>query len=188
MRRRFHLSRDGAEVVELTIVQPHYPPWNGSPAYRDPSVITDFIVHHEDGPWNESPEAVDAQHRAQGWAGIGYTWVIGKDGTIYQGRPIDMVPAAAQDDNTNSVDVSLTGDFEPGTEGYCGKPTDAQLESLKKLSVYAHQRIPTIVRTIGHRDVAKIKEDPSVSTACPGQTLYDLLPEIRAYVMAHRND
>jgi hypothetical protein len=58
------------------------------------------------------------------------------------------------------------------------------MNSLKALCLWAHQQIPSISRTIGHRDVAKIEGDPSVSTACPGQTLYDLLPEIRAYVHA----
>jgi N-acetylmuramoyl-L-alanine amidase len=168
----------------LNIVQPNYAPPNGSPAYRELSQITGFVVHHEDGPWDETPLQVDAQHRAQGWCMIGYTWVIGKDGTVYQGRPMNMVPAAAEDYNTASVDVSLTGDFQPGTPGYDGSPTPEQLQSLKDLCVYAHQQIPSIERIIGHRDVAGMENDPSVATACPGQTLYDLLPEIRAYVAA----
>ena len=168
--------------MSINIQQPAYPPPNGSPAYRDPSQITSFIIHHEDGPWDETPLQVDAQHRAQGWCMIGYTWVIGKDGTIYQGRPMKMVPAAAEDMNTASVDVSLTGDFQPGTEGYCGSPTPAQLQSLKELCLWAHQQIPSIAQTIGHRDVATIMHDPSVATACPGETLYGLIPEVRDYV------
>ena len=112
---------------------------------------------------------------------IGYSWVIGEDGTVYQGRPLEMVPAAAEDDNTASVDVSLTGNFQSDDPGYTGPPTTAQIQSLKDLCVFAHQKIPTIARIIGHRDVAQMKGDPSVATACPGDKLYALLPEIRAY-------
>lgn len=168
----------------LVIKQPEYPPWNGSPAYRDLSEVTAFIIHHEAGPRDETPEAVDAQHRAQGWAGIGYTWVIGEDGTIYQGRPMNMVPAAAQDMNTESVDVSLTGNFQSDDPGYTGPPTAAQILALKQLCLWAHQPEQglSLMRTIGHRDVAIIKGDPSVATACPGNELYILLPEIRQYV------
>lgn len=169
----------------MNIIQPNYPPPNGTPSYRDLSAVTDFIVHHEDGPWDETPLQVDAQHRSQGWDMIGYTFVIGKDGTVYQGRPMNMVPSAAYGRNTQSVDVSLTGDFQPGTEGYCGSPTPEQIQSLKDLAVYVHQQIPSIERTIGHRDVATLfypKDTGDYSTACPGDTLYALLPEIRQYV------
>ena len=165
----------------MNIVQPNYPAWAGSPAYREFSVVTDEIIHHGDDDWNASPLSIDAQHRSQGWCGIGYHFVIGKDGTIYRGRPLDMVPAAAQDDNTKSVDICLTGDFQPGTEGYDGEPTAEQIQSLKQLSVYVHQQIPGIERIVGHRDVAKMENDPSVATACPGDALYARLGEIRAY-------
>lgn len=166
----------------MNIEQPAYPAWNGTPAYRDPSQIVAFIIHHEAGPRDETPLQVDAQHRAQGWDGIGYTWVIGEDGTVYWGRPIKMVPAAAQDMNTVSVDVSLTGNFQSDDPGYTGPPTDAQIQALKDLCVWAHQQIPSINQIDGHRDVAMIMEDPSVATACPGNILYAMLPEIRAYV------
>lgn len=174
--------------MSIVIKQPGYPPPNGTPAYREPSVITDFIIHHEDGLLSETPIQVDAQHRAQGWDMIGYTWVIGEDGTIYQGRPVNMVPSAAYGRNTQSVDVSLTGDFQPGTPGYNGSPTLAQIKSLKELCLYAHQTIPTIERTIGHRDVATMfypDDTGDYSTDCPGTTLWLLIPEIRAYVSAN---
>lgn len=168
----------------MIIKQPDYPPWNGSPAYRAPSVVTDFIVHHGAGPRDESPLAIDAQHRSQGWVGIGYTWVIGEDGTIYQGRPINMVPAAAEDYNTASVDVCLTGNFQSDDPGYTGPPTSAQMQSLYALCVDAHQQIPSIERIIGHRDVAGMENDPSVATACPGDKLYEQLPALRDHTAA----
>ncbi len=171
----------------MTIVHPDYPAWAGSPAYRDESSISDFIVHHSDGSPDQTPLEIDHEHRAEGWCGIGYTWVIGKDGTVYQGRPVGMVPSAAYGRNEQSVDVCLLGDFQPGTAGYVGAPTVAQVQSLKELSVYAHQKIPTLERIIGHRDVATLfyPSDPGdYATACPGDALEALLAEVRAYTAA----
>lgn len=164
----------------MKIEQPAYPPPNGTPAYRDLKVVTDLIIHHSDGPEDQSPLAIDQEHRGNGWVMIGYHYVIAGDGTISEGRPLGMVPAAAQDDNTDSIDVCVLGDFQPGTDGYNGSPTPAQLASLKELSVYLHKLVPSIERTIGHRDVAGMEHDPSVATSCPGDTLYALIPQIKA--------
>lgn len=170
--------------IQIKIVQPDYPAWAGTPAYRDPSVVKDLIFHHGDDDWNTSPLAIDAQHRSQGWDGIGYHFVITKDGTIYRGRPINMIPAAAEGDNYASIDVCWCGDFQPGTEGYDGTPSPEQIASAKTLSVYLHQTVPTIQRIGGHRDVSYWVGCPGDATACPGDSAYALLPAIRSYTAA----
>jgi N-acetylmuramoyl-L-alanine amidase len=171
----------------VNIVQPNYP----APAFamtpRDVSQVAYEIIHHSDGAPDQSPLDIDAEHRAEGWSMVGYSFMISGDGTVYKGRPDNVVPAAAQDLNTASVDICLLGDFEPGTDGFQSEVPAAQLQALKDLSVYVHQRFPTIERTIGHRDVSGIVGDPSVSTACPGDVLYDLIPSIKAYVGAKLN-
>jgi N-acetylmuramoyl-L-alanine amidase len=175
-------------VTTPNIVHPDYPAWSGTPAFRSitDGTVTALIIHHGDDALDTTPLAIDAQHRSQGWDGIGYHYVIPGDGTIYSGRPLTMVPAAAEDYNTASVDVCLCGDFQPGTDGYDGSPTPAQVESLKLLSAWLHEAIPSIERTIGHRDVAVITGHPDVATACPGDSLYALLPAIKAYVEANK--
>jgi len=152
---------------------------------RPVSEITDLIIHHSDGPGNQDILAIDQEHRAEGWAMIGYSYVIAGNGMIYKGRPDNVVPSAAYGRNTQSVDVCLLGDFQPGTDGFQSSVPVAQLQSLKDLSVYLHQQFPTIVRTIGHRDVATLyypQDEGDYSTACPGTVLWDLLPQIRSYV------
>lgn len=169
----------------MNIVQVNYPAPNGEMSPRQLSQITDLVIHHSDGPWEQSALEIDAEHRAEGWCEIGYNFVIGKDGTIWAGRPLQYVPSAALGRNLESVNVCLTGDFEPGTPGFCGHPTDAQVQSLKELSVHLHRALPTIVRTIGHRDVAPMfypGNEAEYATACPGANLYALLSEIKSYV------
>lgn len=168
--------------MSIVTKQPDYPPPAFAMTPRDLSAITYEIIHHSDGPPDQDPLAIDQEHRAEGWAMIGYDYVIAGDGTIYKGRPDDVVPAAAEGLNTPSVDVCLLGDFEPGTPGFQSTVPPVQLQALKDLSVYLHQRYPTIDRTIGHRDVAGIVGDSSDATACPGDVLYALLPEVKNYV------
>ena len=105
---------------------------------------------------------------AKGWAGIGYHYVIRKDGTIERGRPLAAVGAHAQGHNFDTVGINVTGNFD--TE----RPTAEQLASLERLLVFLCRiyDIEAGVTTIeGHRDVN--------ATDCPGDNLYRLLPQIR---------
>ena len=154
--------------------------------------VTDLIVHHSDGPQDQSPLAIDAEHRAENppFAMIGYNFVIAGDGTVYEGRPVGFVPSAAFGRNSVSIDVCLLGDYQPGTPGYNGQVPTAQLQALKDLSVAIHRQYPSIVRTIGHRDVASFYPEDErylYATACPGDTLYAYLPEVRKYTAAKIN-
>lgn len=171
----------------MVIKQPNYPPAAYDMAKRDASQILALIVHHSDGPADQDPLAIDREHRAQGWAMIGYNYVIAGDGTIYKARPDGFVPSAAYGYNTNSVNVVLLGDFQPGTPGAQDAVPAVQLQALKDLSVKLHQIYPSIVRTIGHRDVATLfypSDTADYATACPGDVLEALLPDVRAYTIA----
>lgn len=171
----------------MQIINPNYP----APAFdmtpRDLSQVSDLIIHHSDGPPDQDPLAIDQEHRNEGWSMIGYNFLIAGNGTVYGGRPTDVVPSAAYGRNSVSIDVCLLGDFEPGTTGFESSVPAAQLQSLKDLALLLHQHYPSIVRTIGHRDVASFfPNDPgSYSTACPGQVAYGLLAQVKAYVSAH---
>ncbi len=168
----------------MTQIQEHAYSWAKPLTMRDKSDVKYEIVHHSDGALTETVDEIHAQHLAQGWAGIGYHLVIYPDGSVHQGRPFDAVPAAAQDMNTDSIDICLIGDFDPGTDGFSGFPTQAQLDALVDVSVQVHKAYPAISATIGHRDVSAIVQDTSVATACPGHNLYTWLPQLREKVAA----
>lgn len=172
------------EYVKPNIVYPKYPSPQSQMAIRNASQIVEAIVHHSDGAPGQTPLEIDAEHRAENWAMIGYSYVIGQDGTIYKGRPDLFVPSAAYGENTQSIDICLTGDFQPGTPNFQSQIPGAQLNALKALLVFVHRSYPNITRTIGHRDVAKdFPDDPGqYSTACPGDVLENMLPALRTYV------
>lgn len=170
----------------MNIVQPKYPSPNGHMSIRLEREITDLIIHHTAGATTQTPLEIDAEHRARGMDMIGYNYVITPDGTVFSGRPDGFVPAAAYGRNSESVNVSVVGNFERDDIGYTGAPTPHQVRSLQELSVYLHAKYPSIVRTIGHRDVAPMfypypNNQGDYSTACPGSELYALIPAVKLY-------
>ena len=174
----------------MTILDAHLPPAAFPMVARRSSTITDFIVHHAAGATTQTVADIDAEHRAIGDAMIGYTWVITQGGAVYAGRAPDYVPAATFGRNKESVAVCLIGQLQEtglgsGDAPYTGPPTPAQIQSLEELCLWAHRQLPSIVRTIGHRDVATLfygDDEGDYSTACPGDACYALLPKIVSYV------
>jgi len=92
-----------------------------------PRTITDMVVvHHTGNPTDDdlSAEEINASHQAQGWACIGYHYVIRKDGTIEAGRPHWTVGAHAYKENYHTIGIHVCGNFE------LAEPTLAEGESL----------------------------------------------------------
>ncbi len=130
---------------------------------------TDTIVlHHTGNPTNDDLSAaqIHVSHKAQGWSGIGYHYVIRKDGTIERGRPHWTAGAHAEGENWHTIGVHLCGNFE------IAQPTDAQINSVSALlaDICCAYGLPTSA-IVGHRDL--------MSTACPGRNLYKLMQTIR---------
>lgn len=131
---------------------------------------TDMIViHHVGVPSGDiSAAQIHQAHLKNGWCGIGYHYVIRKNGIIERGRPLVTIGAYAYGQNDHTVGINVTGNFE------WEKPTTYQLKALANL-VTALCRIyhldPNMHTVVGHRDVN--------DTACPGRNLYAKLPDIR---------
>ena len=129
-----------------------------------------IVIHHTGNPYDDdlSAEEIHASHRAQGWAGIGYHYVIRKDGTVEAGRPHWTVGAHAYRENGHTIGIHVCGNFE------LAEPTGAQIEALAMLlaNLCTDYGLPIDDdHVVGHRDL--------MATACPGTNLYVLLPEIR---------
>lgn len=125
---------------------------------------TDYIVVHcaATRPSMDIGAAdIDRWHRAQGWACIGYHYVIRRDGTIEEGREEDAIGAHVSGHNTNSVGICLAGGV---TEKDVNKAennfTPQQFESLKALLQDLKKKYPQ-AKIQGHRDF------PGVKKLCP---------------------
>lgn len=51
-------------------------------------------------------------HKEQGWLDVGYHFIIRRDGTIEEGRPVDVVGSHVKDWNSRSVGVCLVGGID----------------------------------------------------------------------------
>ena len=61
------------------------------------------------------------------WSDIGYNFLIGGDGIVYEGRGWDLVGAHAVGHNSVSIGISFIGTFTDST------PTSAALNVAKQL-------------------------------------------------------
>ncbi|MGW1436844.1 peptidoglycan-binding protein [Streptomyces griseus] len=137
-------------------------PWKGTPATVSRSQRHEFFVHydgarHITATGHEVPRAIDRQHQAQGWAGIGYNFVIDQDGTVYEGRGWDLQGAHCPNHNVTGIGVqfAIGGDQEPSR---------AALASCRALYEEACRRYGRALAKRGHKD--------GFATLCPGTKLY----------------
>jgi len=143
--------------------------------YEERTSTETIVIHHAgfpDGDKDSSAEDIHKFHQeVNGWAGIGYHYVIRKDGTIEQGRKPLAIGAHALHFNKNSVGICVAGNFE------LAKPNHKQMDSLKLLSAWLCQKykINPLKKgaIVGHRDLN--------DTLCPGKNLYSKLGDIRRY-------
>ena len=69
-----------------------------------------IILHHAQAK-TCSVEDIHQWHLKKDWSGIGYHFLVRKDGTIYQGRPEDTIGAHAKGANHDSIGICAEGDF-----------------------------------------------------------------------------
>ena len=161
----------------MTIQQPKYPPPARSMTPRSASQITDMVIHHTAGNPAQTPLEIDRQHRNQGWAMIGYNLLVDREGHVFWGRPILFVPSAVSGHNTPTLNICLIGWFHPGHALSQTTIPAKQKKAFFEAAALLHGQYP-IVRTRGHRDYN--------ATACPGNVVYNMLPELRAYLTERR--
>ena len=187
MNRRKFLQMTGAALVgawmmPLAARAEHFPGWEPMIYKRFFSFTeyekrpgTEVIVVHHAGMSKDKDTTAAAIHKfhqeTNGWAGIGYHYLIRKDGMIEQGRLPDMIGAHAYGHNKNSVGICLAGNYD------IGKPPEIQVDALKELTAWLCRKYGINPwkdgAIVGHRDVC--------DTACPGKNLYKRLDELRAF-------
>lgn len=128
-----------------------------------------FIIHHVGSTDTDvSAAQIHEWHLKNGWSGIGYHYVIRKNGSIERGRPRDIVGAHTYGHNKKSIGINLVGNFEYAI------PQKEQIESAAKVIAalcHIYNILPDESTILGHRDLN--------ATLCPGKNLYEQLQCIR---------
>jgi N-acetylmuramoyl-L-alanine amidase len=167
-----------------------------------------FLVHHtaSSNAYSSAAGLIQATYAfhtsaAKGWSDVCYEFFIGRDGDVWEGRAGALTGPVVADATGGSQGfaqlICLLGDFTSQL------PTAAAQESLVKVLAWLSDRYdidispgattsfisrgsqrwaagtPITTPTItGHRDMS--------FTACPGDALYPLIPEIRTRAIAQR--
>ncbi|XP_075998708.1 peptidoglycan recognition protein 5 [Genypterus blacodes] len=108
--------------------------------------------------------SIQATHmKERGFADIGYNFLVGGDGTVYEGRGWGVVGAHTKGNNHDSLGIAFMGNFNEDT------PSTEAISSVNQLlrSGVSQGHLQPKFVLLGHRDLA--------NTACPGDKLYSSL-------------
>lgn len=124
--------------------------------------LTEGIVLHcsatEEGAYFDAKD-IDSWHKARGWKGIGYHYVILLDGTLNYGRDVDEIGAHVKGYNAATIGVCYIGGLRNG------KPADTmtEVQEITFLNLVHNLRqtfnYPLQVR--GHNELDASKACPS---------------------------
>lgn len=108
---------------------------------------------------------IDKWHKARGWQGIGYHYVVYRDGSVHIGRSEDKVGAHTSGHNANSIGVCYIGGVASDGKTPKDTRTNEQKVALRDLVAKLKDKYPNA--TIhGHYEFA--------AKACPSFKIKDL--------------
>lgn len=113
--------------------------------------ITLIIIHCSATPEGKdyTVQDIDRWHKARGWKGIGYHYVIYHDGSIHKGRPEEQVGAHCLNHNKHSIGICYIGGMTANNKKAKDTRTEAQKRSLRALLVELKQSYPRAL-IMGH--------------------------------------
>ena len=120
---------------------------------------TEIIIHctaTKEGQ-DFSVESVHKMHLANGWSGIGYNYLIYRNGEIWEGRPEECSGAHTTDHNSKSVGICYVGGLDKNGKAKDTR-TPQQIASMIWLCRLMHKKYPDATFH-GHREFA--------NKACP---------------------
>ena len=131
--------------------------------------FVDFLVVHSSATpvsMDIGVKEIDEWHRDKGWSGIGYHFVVRRNGDVQLGRPMNKQGAHVLRHNQNTLGICMIGgiDVEGDPENNF---TDEQFKSLYVLVqllshfYFVENQMTEVPKVCGHRDFEGTK------TLCP---------------------
>lgn len=127
--------------------------------------IQRLTVHHTHSAYN----ALWLQRRHQQMrddpkADIAYHFLIARDGTVYEGRPLGFIGSHSEADNRNNVGIALNGNFRQQA------PSVAQMQALRNLLEALRCPCAPLEGGWTHQDrkALKFQGQTDRQTDCPG--------------------
>lgn len=137
---------------------------------RSSADIKLLAIHHSVTSHDATPDKIAELHKVRGWGGIGYHFVITKDGNVYYVGDISTARANVYDMNDLVIGICMVGDFTKHL------PSDEQITSCHKLCQFFIDiaSVPNVKSwddVVGHKGMKMIAPDygrTSTGTLCPG--------------------
>jgi hypothetical protein len=124
------------------------------------SQLEGILIHHSVTKHDATADDIALLHKARGWAGIGYHFVITKDGVVHYVGDISTARAHVLNKNEKFLGIVLVGDFTKHL------PSDDQILSAHDLVKFFLTETPSIP-TLNNWDQLGGHKDQQ-ATACPG--------------------
>lgn len=132
--------------------------------------VTEIVVHWTETPTNKNigSEEINKIHLESGLNGIGYHYVIRRDGSLQRGRPINIQGehAPANKHNERSIGIVFVGGINvpsgtPNLENFISVQslTRSQFNTFDHLCRAFFARFPG-GQAVGHNDIDPIEDDP----------------------------
>ena len=125
--------------------------------------INEIILHCSATPEgkNFTVEDIDRWHRHdRHWKnGCGYHFVVHLDGSIHQGRPLEMVGAHCEGHNAHSIGICYIGGYAQDGKTPKDTRTELQKRAIRELVAKLRRDFPCC-RVTGHRDYNRKKACP----------------------------
>lgn len=135
-------------------------------------VIHHSVIYH--GNDLATMRAIQTLHRNdRGWADIGYHYLVGRNGTIYAARPLNVRGIHVARYNTGSVGVCLLGNFVNESL------TEEQRVSTLLICQWLTLVLPNMTHLAGHREF-------NPETQCPGENLTQFLDDAATWLNLQR--
>ncbi len=115
-----------------------------------------LVIHHSAVAPSAGPKRIADYHVEKlGWPGIGYHFVVGEDGILYQSNALETVSYHAAEANRCGVGICFLGSFMKKV------PPQTQLQAGAHLVAWLIQELDlTLDDVVGHQEV--------LDTRCPG--------------------
>ena len=97
--------------------------------------INRIFIHCSATPEGREHDVEDIRrwHKAKGWSDVGYHYVIKIDGTVEEGRSVNIDGAHSKGQNQDSIAICYIGGLNKGGKKSKDTRTDAQRDSLDDL-------------------------------------------------------
>ncbi|CAD1474526.1 unnamed protein product, partial [Heterotrigona itama] len=131
---------------------------------QDPAPFV--LIHHSDSDSCTTQAICQAKNYHmdnKSWEDIGYNFLIGEDGNIYEGRGWSKHGSHSRPYNSKSIGICMIGNFNHHN------PNAAAIKAVQDLIEYGVSlgKIQENYKLFGHRQTTQ--------TTCPGDSLYQLI-------------